>query len=359
VLKRKLFFERWTLVIFLVAMMGLGFLSGSGLGRASSANELVPAKLLVNLPEYCNTPDGMALDNQKNIILSCPNFNNRAYPALLLKIDHRSQISIFFVPPVQPDTQRAGPMGLEFDPAGNLYIADNQYFSDKNHKSRLLKVVFRNGKPERTVLVASGLMLSNAVRVRDGYVYLSDTVLLEDSVPLVSGVYRFRLDEEGVVVQPGTEDPHLIATIQTQNRTLRFGADGMAFDREGNLYLGNFADGLVHKLTIGPDGHASTSLYAQSPDMQSADGLLSDSGGNIYVADLKANAVHVIRPGGKVQTIARNGDTDGSDGSLDGPCEAILRDNELIIANFDTPFEGCVNKKFDEPHTLSVIRLKK
>jgi len=170
-------------------------------------------------------------------------------------------------------------------------------------------------------------------------------------------VYRFRLDEENVVVQPGTSDPHLIATIETQS-PLRFGADGMAFDKEGNLYLGNFADGLVHKLKIGADGRAAVSLYAQSPEMKSADGLLTDSRGNIYVADLKGNAIHVIRPDGKVETVARNGDTDGSDGSLDGPCEVLLRGKELIVANFDTPFEGCVNQTFDEPHTLSVIRLK-
>jgi sugar lactone lactonase YvrE len=355
---RKLFLGRWAFVTALAAGMAFGVLGGNSRGTPSPADPLKRAELLVTLPEYCNTPDGMTLDHQKNIILSCPNFNNRAYPALLLKIDRKNQVSIFFVPPVHADTHRAGPMGLEFDSAGNLYIADNQYFADKNHKSRLLKVIFRDGRPERTVVVASGLMLSNAVRIWNGHVYLSDTILDEDSKPLVSGVYRFRLDEEGVAIQPGTKDPHLIATIETQS-SLRFGADGMAFDPAGNLYLGNFADGLVHKLTMGADGRASVSLYAQSPEMQSADGLLADSKGNIYVADLKGNAVVVIRPGGKVETIARNGDTDGKDGSLDGPCEVILRDNDLIVANFDTPFEGCVNTKFDQPHTLSVIRMKK
>ena len=88
-------------------------------------------QLLLSLPEYCNTPDGMAVDSVGNIILSCPNFSDMSYPGILIKIDGNAKESIVFTVPVHPDTKRGAPMGIEMGPDGNLYYADNQYFNDK------------------------------------------------------------------------------------------------------------------------------------------------------------------------------------------------------------------------------------
>ena len=137
-----------------------------------------------------------------------------------------------------------------------------------------------------------------------------------------------------------------------------FGADGMAFDRQGNLYAGNFGDGTVHKLTFDAQGKvAGNRIFARSDRMKSCDGLWADSRNNIYVADSVANAIQMILPDGTVKTLAQNGDTDGSDGGLDQPCEVIIRGRQMVVSNFDKPFEGCVNTKFDAPYTLSVIDL--
>ncbi|HUU90357.1 MAG TPA: hypothetical protein VM238_04020, partial [Phycisphaerae bacterium] len=35
--------------------------------------------LLAELPDYCPTPDGMAIDAQGNIVVACPNYGS--YPA--------------------------------------------------------------------------------------------------------------------------------------------------------------------------------------------------------------------------------------------------------------------------------------
>ena len=59
---------------------------------------------------------------------------------------------------------------------------------------------------------------------------------------------------------------------------------------------------------------------------------------------------------GRVETVAQNGDCDGSGGLLDGPSEAVVRGRELIAANFDRVFPGCVNTKSNKPHTLAVIK---
>ena len=77
----------------------------------------------------------------------------------------------------------------------------------------------------------------------------------------------------------------------------------------------------------------------------------------IYVADSKANAVQMVFLDGSVRTLAQNGNTDGLDGGMDQPCEVLLRGRELVVSNMDWPVPGCVNDAYNEPCTLSVIRL--
>ena len=64
---------------------------------------------------------------------------------------------------------------------------------------------------------------------------------------------------------------------------------------------------------------------------------------------------------GNVTTLHKNGDTNGADGSLDQPCEVIIRGNELIIVNMDmawaVPKDLQVDREVDQPYTLSVIPL--
>jgi len=315
------------------------------------------AELLVTLPDYCNTPDGMTLDHNNNIILSCPNFNDTSKPGILVKIDTNNTPSILYNLPPHPETKKVGPMGLAFGPSGALYLADNQYFNDKNRKSRLLRIDFREGVPEKTVVVASGLNLANAVSIRNGYVYVSETVLDEGSKPLVSGVYRFNFSEEGVQIKPGLTDSHLVTTLKTYNKDLRFGADGMCFNKRGNLFVANFADGTINKVGFNSSGRViSNRLFAKDERMKSSDGLFCGVGDTVYVADSLVNAVFAFSPSGKLTVAAQNGDTDGADGGLDQPCEVLIRGEEMIVSNFDFPFSGCVNTAFDRPYTLSRIR---
>ena len=96
--------------------------------------------------------------------------------------------------------------------------------------------------------------------------------------------------------------------------------------------------------------------------MVSADGIVWRKEDNrIYVADILNNAVHVVDMKGNVQTLHKNPDTDGADGSLDQPCEVLIRGNELIVISMDMPWEDpiglLVNTKIDEPYTISVIPL--
>ena len=63
-----------------------GLLIAAGMiGCAPSINSAPPkAELLVALPDYCKSPDGLALLKDNSVIVSVPNFNDETKPPLLL-----------------------------------------------------------------------------------------------------------------------------------------------------------------------------------------------------------------------------------------------------------------------------------
>jgi len=137
-----------------------------------------------------------------------------------------------------------------------------------------------------------------------------------------------------------------------------FGADGIDFDERGTLYVANCGDAVIEKIVPDKAGKAVRQEVLTAPGrMKSADGIFYDrQTRRIYVADILANAVRAVTLDGRVETVAQNGDSDGSGGQLDGPSEAVARGQELIVANFDRVFPRCVNTKPDKPYTLAVIR---
>ena len=196
--------------------------------------------------------------------------------------------------------------------------------------------------------------------------YVSDTYFDLADKPGASGIYRISLDEmnKGTVqLKPNATDPHLIAQFQTEPLEHRdnelAGADGLTFDSKGNLYTGNFGNGVLSKITFDADGKVvSNEVFVKSPKMTCVDGIFCDlKTDKIYVADSEKNAIQVISPDGTLTTLWENDDSNGADGLLDQPCEVVIRGNELIIVNFDMPFPGLKNTEYDEHHTLSVIRL--
>ena len=338
---------------------------------------LKKAELLVELPWEYNTPDGMCLLPNGEIIVSVPNINSflaqedkskQDPPPVLLKISKDGKVVKWYDPPKHPLTGNVFPFGICIDPEGkNFYLADLQWFSDMENpgnNSRVLRIPLdENYNPAGDpVVVVEGLVVANAVIIRDGYLYVTDTTMVPGSEPLVSGVFRVNLaEEEGLkLTQPIEKDPHMIGSILTKNVDIGFGADGLTFDSQGNLYIGNFADGTLHKFEFDADGKVkSNDIFAQDEKMRCCDGIFYDEATDkIYVADSLANAVQVVDPkDGSVVTLAQDDNNDGSDGRLDQPCEVLVRDGEVIVSNMDFPIPSGVNTTFDKPYTLSIIKL--
>jgi sugar lactone lactonase YvrE len=337
------------------------------------AKPLKQATLLTELPDKYNTPDGMCLLPDGNILVSVPNVNDDKYPAVLICVTPDNKVEEYYTVPLHPDTGRAFPFGVCVDPEGeNLYLADLQWFADPenpNYKSRVLRIPLKDGKPAtgddgkpvEPEVVVEGMVVANAVIVRDGFLYVSDTLMVPGTDPVITGIYRIDLKEERPVklAKPLEKDPHMIAEIPAINTTVGFGADGLTFDSKGNLYCGNFADGTLHKIEFDDEGNVkSNTICAKVPHMRCCDGIFCDlKTDEIYIADSLANAVQIYRPDGTVQTLAIDEENDGSGGRLDQPCEVLLRGREVIVSNMDFPIPTGVNTTFDKPYTLSIIKL--
>ena len=327
-------------------------------------------ELLTELPDTCNTPDGMCLLPDNSILLSCPNVNDQSFPPVVMRITPDNKLEKWLDPPKHPKTGKAYPFGICVDAEGkNVYLTDLQWFADtKNpgHNARILQIPVDEkfnpvGEPK---VIIEGSVIANAVVARDGIIYFSDTIMVPGTNPLITGVFRVPLSETAngpvQLKVPLEQEPHLIATIPTKNVEIGFGADGLTFDDDGNLYVANFADGLLFKVTFDKDGKPSEPvLFAKDPAMLCADGIFYDKKRKkIFVADSIANAVQVVDLDGNVTTLASDTDNTGAGGRLDQPCEVIIRGDEVIISNMDFPVPGGVNTTFDKPYTISVIKLE-
>ena len=327
----------------------------------SAAPALKQPKIAIELPEEYNTPDGMVLDTKTgDILLSCPNFNDDTHPAKIVRIDTSDKMTDVVTLPLHPDTKKAGPLGIDIAPDGNLYVADNQSFGTDEIKSRLWRVVMENGKATKVEVVATGFFMANAVACRGDCVYVTESKFDPKAKPFQSGVYRFTISElkadDPVTLEPGGKDPHVIVTFGTKDPDW-VGANGMGFDADGNMFVCNFGDAQIVKITFDALGKvASQKVLAEGSGMKSCDGMKVDlKTGDIYVADFLGNAVHKVDgKTGKVTTIARNDNTDGTGGLLDRPSEVCLRDGKIYVSNIDLALAG---NEYDKPHTISVIEL--
>jgi len=226
-------------------------------------------------------------------------------------------------------------------------------------------------------VVVEGIKLANAVLSVVARLLITNTFLDREGEYNAGCVWGFAGEEifkagtDGnppIKVQPATDDNPYIVSIQSVKKLPgcgNGGADGITVDKDGILYFGNFGNGEMYRIRFDANGKATTDVIHDAGDYFSCcDGIFYDAGTNrVYINDSAANAIHTFVPpplGEKAvfETLWENGDTDGADGSLDQPCELVIVDGKMVIANFDWPFPELLNSEADEPNTLSIINLR-
>ena len=327
--------------------------------KSSATSQLLKPRVGFLLPDKYNSPDGMTLGKDGCIYLSMNNVVHQEFPGMILKITADDKLEEVIALPPHPDTKLASPLGLAFGADGNLYVADNQAFCTKESgKSRLLRVNMKDGKASGCDVVATGLNMANGLAARGDSVYLCETTINSES-PMPSGVYRFKLSEldpASPIKVTGLNDPHLVVKLMTQNSEHKVGANGLDFDAAGNMYVCNFGDREVIKVTLDEAGKVTTqTVLAKDQGLESCDGLHVDAEGNCWVADFLGNAVVKISKTGKVTIVAKNGESDGADGSLHSPSECFRRGDKVYVSNINLTYGPHQSSKV---FTISVIDLK-
>jgi hypothetical protein len=108
------------------------------------------------------------------------------------------------------------------------------------------------------------------------------------------------------------------------------GAQGMAVDNAGNVYVADSANGTIREITSGGvvstiagDAGTSGSVDGQGTNAQFdlPEGVAVDTAGNVYVADTGNGTIREVSAGGMVSTLAGLA---GSPGSVDGTNSSAL-----------------------------------
>jgi sugar lactone lactonase YvrE len=153
----------------------------------------------------------------------------------------------------------------------------------------------------------------------------------------VSGARTGRVHRVG----PAGGRAEVVLQIEAHTRTLPDGktqqpivANGLAFDATGMLYVADTARGAIWKVAIGADGKAGKPvLLAQNSLLEGADGLDFDRSGRLWVTANERNAIVTVTSDGAVREIAKN----GSHGPLEFPSAIVFVGNTAYISNNDTP----------------------
>lgn len=335
-------------------------------------------QLLAELPMSFNSPASFTLDDNENVLFTSPNLHNDLFvkqglmkaPAVprIGMIDQNDNVNTWYVfqpQDMEPTSGTVVPMGLAKGPDGNIYVADMQLWA--GGESRVLRLNVDKGQVVSVDVVAKGFSFPNALAWHNNMLYVSDTVLAtQKGQSTTSGVYQISIDELKAAKplqiktfqSADNHDQHLFELF-TSNGSLGFGANGLAFDDQGHMYTGLMEDGTVFKTAIDEQNRNSGSqLFAQG--MIANDGIQWNANSRaLYITDLFDNAVYRIDLNGELTLLAKNGDTTGENGELDGPGEVIVRGKRAYVNNFDAAFgtPTMVNTTPDAPVTISVIEL--
>ena len=227
---------------------------------------------LVTLPFASN--DGVSFDRQGNLFVSnAGQFVGEGLSgSVVYQVDTSSQASVSL-------DNLDGPLGSVSDEQGNLYVSN-----------------FNTGAIVRRD--PNGVVSTFATLPGSG-----GGLAIDSTGQLVAASYTasalYRVDAVGGVAL-------------LSDNALFAGPVGISFDENNLLYVGNFDDGKVLRVT--PDGQVSTVVDLGTNAGQNI-GYLTYMGGCVYATSLQVHKVFAVSPGGAFSELAGT----GVSASVDGP----------------------------------------
>jgi sugar lactone lactonase YvrE len=185
-----------------------------------------------------------------------------------------------------------GPLGLAFDRDGDLYAAVATFDPASSGVYR----VGADGTKQR-IAGSSAMVLPNAIAFdAQGRMYVTDSA--------TGSIYRS--------IGDGPFELWLQSPQFTGDGSFGFGvplgANGIAY-RQGSLYVAVTEKGRIMRIPLGSGGTAGTPrVVAEGPQLVGADGLAFDVRGNLYIAANAQNKLIRLSPAGTIQTLATAAD---------------------------------------------------
>lgn len=215
----------------------------------------------------------------------------------------------------------ADPSGVAFNPQGDLFVAVGPF----REVVRIRGADLNPAKPGLAQTFATGVPGANGIAFdRQGNLFVGAGA---------SGIV-YRVGPNGGVAEVVAQIDKHVRTLPDGKTQQQIVANGVAFDANGVLHVADTARGAIWKIAIGPDGKGSKPLLlAQSALLEGADGLAFDRSGTLWVVANELNAISTVTPAGEVRQIAKN----GSQGPLEFPSAIVFIGDRGYVSNFDTP----------------------
>jgi sugar lactone lactonase YvrE len=205
------------------------------------------------------------------------------------------------------DASFANMMAVTVDKNGNLYVADSHNnLIRKITTDGIVTTLAGNGSQGSVDGKADTASFFNPAAVavdKNGNVYVADTH---------NSLIR-KISVDGFVSTFAGQ--RIYKSIPGTDKTIRFdNPSGIAVDAEGNLYVSDWANDLIRKISpagivtnlAGNGDRGSKDGMGDAASFYLPGGLTTDSAGNIFVADTYNNLIRKISPRGEVTTLAGN-----------------------------------------------------
>jgi sugar lactone lactonase YvrE len=263
-----------------------------------------------------------------------------------------------------------GPAGLTFDASGRLFVADSA-------DGQVYVLTPRAENPPTAILFASGVPGANGLAFdSQGNLWVSDGTTGQGRV--------WKVDDEGTPseafrVQPMVNEVNLVngvggvgrdprslppgaVTITPTGRSAantagsqHLVANGLAFTKDGTLFVADTARGAIWKVELGRGGTVRSpvgcdttftantlcldNVFVAHPLLEGADGIALDRAGSIWVAANERNAIVVVTQHGRVVEFFRNAPDPQTrlrnEGPMEFPTSPFLTGRRLCITHSD------------------------
>lgn len=257
-------------------------------------------------------PESIAADYRGNLYVSIG--------STIVKVDDAGTASTLATLPVPAGTFATG---VKFGPDGDLYVASGS-LDPTLDVAALWRVSPITGDVNLVAGFAAGGFPNDIAFDRKGRIYVSDSFLGR----------IWRVDQSGAA-SVWLSHPALSGNPDAPVLVLHeFGANGLAFDaRKNTLYVANLDYGAILRIPLLRDGSpGEVEVAAQSPLLEGADGIAFDRSGKLFVAVDWQDQIATVDRRGNVEVVAAGAPLDGPS-SLAFGVRACDR-HTLFIANF-------------------------